>query len=115
MSSLPPPPLYGRESRHVRLEIELALEHLPILSRPHLEELAAMLVPVIQNPARHRACGILMMAHDQGVNLVELGLIIEPMQFDHSHVALAAEAAVLVEHVGEAAAHPGGKVAPGRT
>src|SRR5229473_3452441 len=36
----------------------------------------------------------------------------KPVKLDHSHVASRREAAVVVEHVGDSAAHSGGEVAP---
>src|SRR5260370_17753878 len=54
-----------------------------------------------------------MMAHEQGMDLARFGLVGKPVQLDHSHVASRREAAVVVEHVGDSAAHSGGEVAPG--
>ena len=41
-------------------------------------------------------------------------LVGERFEADHAHVAALGEVAVLVEHVGDAAAHAGREVAPGR-
>ena len=36
------------------------------------------------------------------------------LEFDHRHVAALSEGPVLIEHIGDAARHAGGEIAPGR-
>src|SRR5271170_4345330 len=95
-------PLYGCQPRHIRLHIELALKYAPILSRHHLDELAYKIVPVIQDAPGNRASGVLMMTHQQGVNMAHLGRVGQIVQFDHAHVAARLERSVLIEYVGDA-------------
>src|SRR5690349_6009295 len=91
----------------------LPFEHLAILTREHLYELRCITVPVIQRAARDLALRVLMMPHDQRVQTMQFVGVGDRPQLDHPEVAPCRERAVLVEHVGDAAAHSGREVAPG--
>src|SRR5512146_318222 len=61
--------LHRGQTRHVVTRAEmLALEHRTILGRHHSDELTGIAVPVGQDAFRELAPGVLMMAHDQGVD-----------------------------------------------
>ena len=53
------------------------------------------------------------MLHDQGLHQVDLVGVDQRLEIDHLRLQRRANVAVRVEHVGHAAAHAGGEVAPG--
>src|SRR5208283_4573341 len=64
---------YSRQFCHVVVRAEMQpLEHHAVFSREHLDEFFHVLVPMIEHPARDRALGILMMPHDQRVQMTNL-------------------------------------------
>src|SRR5271167_1772985 len=75
--------LNRRKPRHIRLHIELALEHPPILSRHYLDELARKVVPAIEDAPRDGTPGVLMMPHQKRVNLARLGCVRNIVQLEH--------------------------------
>src|SRR6266852_1671417 len=91
----------------------LALEHRAILGRQDFDELADIAVPVVEDALGRSAPGVLMVAHDERVDALYLLAVAERSQLDHPGVAAVVEAGVIVEHVGDSTAHPGGEVAPG--
>src|ERR1700751_5162615 len=50
------------------------------------------------------------MPHQLGMDLSDLTVLIEHLQFDPSHVALAGEAAIFIKHIGQATTHPGSEI-----
>src|SRR5260370_32770176 len=101
------------EFRQIGIHIELALQHATVLGRQHLDELGGIFVPMIEDAARDRALRVLMMPHEQRMDLARFGLFSKPAQLDHSHVASRREAAVVLKDVGDSAPPSGGEVAPG--
>ena len=61
----------------------------------------------LDQPAGLQVAGLMQLA------LGELLLLGDRLELDHGHVAAGLEGAVLVEHIGDAARHAGGEVAPG--
>ena len=91
----------------------LALEHRAVLGRHHADEFRDIAVPIGQDTLGELARGVLMVPHDQRVDALYLVGIGQRPQFDHPRVAAGVEAAIGVEHIGDATAHSGGEVAPG--
>src|ERR1700685_851246 len=91
----------------------LALEHRTVLGGQHPDEFRAVAVPVGQDPFGELAPSVLMMAHNQRVNPLYLVVAADRPKFDHPGVAARIESTVIVEHVGDSAAHSGGEIAPG--
>src|SRR5271170_736273 len=85
----------------------LTLDHFAILGGQNLNELAHVIVPAIQQPARHRALGILIVPGYQSVNLLDLGVVLESDQLHHAGIAAPREGPVFIEHERDSAAHPG--------
>ena len=63
---------------------------------------------------RRRRCRSRHVPHDQRLHQIDLVGIDERLEIDHLAIAALPELAVGVEHVGHAAAHARGEVAPGR-
>src|SRR5258708_9656723 len=89
----------------------LSFEHHAILSRQYSDELRRACFPLIDDSPRDRALGVLEVAHDQRVQLLQLVMVIDRPQLDHPEVASRWERTIFVEHVGDAAAHAGCEVA----
>src|SRR4029079_3216286 len=68
--------------------------------------------PVVEHTRRDRRARPLRVLLDQGAQDRDVA-VLERVEADELHVAAALAAAVLVEAVRDAAAHPGGEVAPG--
>ena len=71
--------------------------------------------PVGQQILRAQASGKFGVPSDESQHQLGLLGIIDRTQPDHLQVAVEFQLALLVQHIGNAARHPGGKVAPGRT
>ncbi len=84
-----------------------------VVVRHDLLELRQRRVPVAQDPRGDRRLRAQVVLLDQPVQLDRVGLR-DLVEADEPHVAARLEAAVVVEHVGHAAAHAGGEVAPRR-
>src|SRR5258708_26734686 len=89
----------------------LSFEHHAILSRQYSDELRRACFPLIDDSPRDRALGVLEVAHDQRVQLLQLVGVIDRSQLDHPEVASRWERTIFVEHVGDPAAHAGCDVA----
>src|SRR2546429_2819041 len=84
-----------------------------MLSRHDLHEISDMMIPFVEQPARNCTSGVLMMPHQQRVNPCYLIVLIERMQFDHTHVAPGRETTIFVQHVRQPTTHAGGEIASG--
>src|SRR5208337_3120991 len=86
----------------------------PIVPRKDLHELLREARPFSQNLVRAFAAGVLEVPPQRAQDglLVLFGDLLE---IHHARIAATRKVSVLVQHVSDAAAHPGGKVAAGRT
>src|SRR5438309_5882888 len=98
-----------REACGVGVEVLLG-EHLPVLDRHDPDEMRDRLLPARQEPPGDRRVRVVVVALDQRPDSREI-LLVERLELDHALVAALLERAVVVEHVGDAAAHAGGEVA----
>ena len=83
-----------------------------VVVRHHLHELRQQLVPLVEDARGDGRAGALCVLLDERADDRDVGLL-ERVEADELLVAAAVEAAVLVEDVGDAAAHAGGEVAAG--
>src|SRR5271157_2784864 len=85
-----------------------------VVPRKNLHELWCETRPFSQNLVRAFAAGVLEVP-PQGAQDGLLVLFGDLFEIHHRRVAATRKVSVLVQHVGDATAHPGGKVAAGRT
>src|SRR5260370_12640530 len=91
----------------------LPFEYHPILSRQYFYKLLCIVVPLVEDLSRDCALGVLLMPHDQRMQLLQFVMVAHGSQFDHSWIAARGERTVFVEHVRDAAAHTRREVAAG--
>ena len=84
-----------------------------VVGRHHLHEVRHHQVPVVEDPTAQLAVGMADVGLDHSVHQPDLALVSQRLELDHLHVAVAPEGVLAIEHVGDAAAHPRGEVAPG--
>src|SRR5207249_3509558 len=98
-----------REARRLRVEVLLG-EHRAVLDRHDPDEMRDRVLPAREEPPRDRRVRVVVVALDQRADGREVPLV-EGVELDHALVAALLERAVVVEHVGDAAAHAGGEIA----
>src|SRR5208337_1085491 len=91
----------------------LPLEHHPILSRQYFDKLLGIVVPLVEDSPRDRALLVLLMPHDQRVQLLELVLVDDRPQLDHAGIAARSERTIFVKYVCHSPAHAGREVTAG--
>src|ERR1043166_2041851 len=92
-----------------------AFEHALVILWQHFHELPDHVLPQIEDLLRTVAVCEAHVTIDHATHFRDLDRIGKLAQLDHLLVATRREIAGHVEHVGHAAAHPGGEVASGRT
>src|SRR5688572_28135808 len=86
-------------------------EHTLVVAWHHLEECSAVRLPRIQNPCAVRAVRPRDVAADQIEHERDILRLDERLEINHARIATLGKPSVHVEHVGHAAAHPGGEIA----
>src|SRR5581483_3098824 len=94
------------------LRLRQRLLHAAVVLRHDLDELGRELVPQREHLPGARALGIGRVALEHLFQFAEIALV-EPLERHRLLVAAVLERSVLVEHIGDAARHAGGEVAPG--
>ena len=88
-------------------------EHATIIERHDFDDFLLVLFPAIQDLLCSNALGKPRMSRDEILDELFFLRVFQSFQVDHFQIAALREIALLVENVGDAAAHTGRKVASG--